>query len=190
MKKFHFLDEFWPPCNQNPFLNGNLFSLSLSLCSSSLPEILFVPFSSISFILVLPLVLWLKVFLFARARIATDDEGVLLFPRDLHKISILRAASREKYRRVTRARWWIPPTEAGPSRFNVYGTRHKREIVIFTARSDFAVASRILSPFNPPRPIFYIADPPANSRSSRRRFTWFPALLFLYIVSSCSMMVL
>lgn len=30
-------------------------------------------------------------FLFARARIATDDEGVLLFPRDLHKISILEA---------------------------------------------------------------------------------------------------
>lgn len=30
-------------------------------------------------------------FLSARARIATDDEGVLLFPRDLHKISILEA---------------------------------------------------------------------------------------------------
>jgi len=31
------------------------------------------------------------VFLFARARIATDDEGVLLFSRDLHKISIFEA---------------------------------------------------------------------------------------------------
>lgn len=41
-------------------------------------------------------------FLFVKARIATDDEGVLPFPRDLHKISILEA-SREKYRRVTRA---------------------------------------------------------------------------------------
>lgn len=41
-------------------------------------------------------------FLFVKARIATDDEGVLPFPRDLHKISILEAC-REKYRRVTRA---------------------------------------------------------------------------------------
>lgn len=41
-------------------------------------------------------------FLFVKARIATDDEGVLPFPRDLHKISIPEA-TREKYRRVTRA---------------------------------------------------------------------------------------
>lgn len=109
---------------------------------------------------VLPFVLWFRMFLFIKARIATDDEGVLPFPHDLHKISILEA-SREKYRRVTRARWWIPPTETGPPRFNVHETHHKREIVIFTARSDFAVASRILSLFHPPR------SPFIRSRSTR-----------------------
>lgn len=88
MKKFHFLDEFWP-CNQNPFLSGGL-SLSLPLFIFPSRDS-FRPFFSYSFTLVLPLVLWFKVFLFARARIATDDEGVLLFPRDLHKISILEA---------------------------------------------------------------------------------------------------
>lgn len=74
------------PCNRNPFLSGSLsFSIHLPYQDS------LRPFFSYSFTFVLRLVLWFKVFLFARARIATDDEGVLLFPRDLHKISILEA---------------------------------------------------------------------------------------------------
>lgn len=112
-------------------------------------------------------------FLFARARIATDDEGVLLFPRDLHKISILEARPGKN---IGESRG--PDDESlllKPALLALtYTDRvNKREIVIFTARSDFAVASRIPSPFDPSRPLLYVADPPANSRSPRlrRRFT-------------------
>lgn len=181
MKKFHFLDEFWPrraaqqpgshPNRRRP-LSVHLpsrilfvsppFLLSLSLSISPAPSLL------------LPLVLRSRVFLFAKARIATDDEGVLPFPRDLHKISI-PVASRGK----------ISTSHAGPDdeshllkparlALTYAEERHKGEIVIFTARPDFAVASRIPS-LSPSRFIPLILsislsrscnlDPPANSRS-------------------------
>lgn len=131
--------------NQNLILTDGLsFFLSFSLSLYLFISLSFKKHRLFLALLVLPLVLWFRMFLFIKARIATDDEGVLPFPRDLHKISIFEA-SREKYRRVTRTRWWIPPTKTGPSRFNVlYDAQHKREIVIFTAWPDFAVASRIL----------------------------------------------
>lgn len=138
MEKLHFLDEFWP------WHHVTRIPSAVSLFPSFFPSLSLFTFLSfrkhLHFSLapsVLPFfVLRFRMFLFIKARIATNDEGVLPFPHDLHKISIFEA-SREKYRRVTRTRWWIPPTETGPSRFNVREAHHKREIVIFTARFRF-----------------------------------------------------
>lgn len=103
-------------------------------------------------------------FLFAKARIATGNEGVLPFPRDLHKISILEARPEKN---IDESRG--PDDESlllKPALLALTYTvaHHKGGIVIFTARSDFAVASRILSPFHPPRSPSYIFDPPATSQ--------------------------
>lgn len=149
------------------------------------------PFFSYSFTLVLPFVLWFKVFLFARARIATDDEGVLLFPRDLHKISILGARPGKN---IGESRG--PDDESlllKPALLALtYTERVTKEKSLFSRLGPISRLRPAFSPpFDPPRPLLYIADPPANSRSPRLRwrFTRFPTPLLLCIVSSCSSVV-
>lgn len=148
--------------------------------------------------LVLPLILRFRVFLFAKARIATGDEGVLPFPRDLHKISILEARPGKN---IDESRG--PDDESlllkpGPSRFNVHGAHHKGEIVIFTARSDFAVASRILSSPPPRSPFIHFRSTRDFAISVapclRQRFARFSSRslssLLAPCLASCSLVVL
>lgn len=102
-------------------------------------------------------------FLFVKARIATDDEGVLPFPRDLHKISILEA-SREKYRRVTRAH--DESLLLKPALLALTYAEITKEKSLF---SRIGPISRLHPAFPPlvssPRPPSCILDPPASSRS-------------------------
>lgn len=101
-------------------------------------------------------------FLFVKARIATDDEGVLPFPRDLHKISILEA-SREKYRRVTRAH--DESLLLKPALLALTYAEITKEKSLF---SRIGPISRLHPAFPPlvssPRPPSCILDPPASSR--------------------------
>lgn len=108
-------------------------------------------------------------FLFVQARIAKKD--TLPFSRDLHKISILSAFTRNIDE--SRTPMHEPPRrfslgyrgirETGSSRFNE--RHHKGEIVIFTAMPDFAVPSLVSplkTPFSPP---CCPTTPPSNSTS-------------------------
>lgn len=105
-------------------------------------------------------------FLFVKARIATDDEGVLPFSRDLHKISILEA-SREKYRRVTRAH--DESLLLKPALLALTYAEITKEKSLF---SRIGPISRLHPAFPPlvssPRPPSCILDPPASSRSHLR----------------------
>lgn len=131
--------------------SGYTESLSLSV-PRSLPEI---PLVSPTPSFVLPLsFLRFRVFLFAKARIATGDERACLpFPRDLHKISIFEARSREKYIGESRgARWMMNPLlpKTGPSHFNA--ERITKEKSLF---SRLGPISRLRPVFSLPLPLLH-----------------------------------
>lgn len=144
--------------NAVPFRSGSFLSFSLRACFSSGYLLRPFFFYSLSFLRSFR-------FLFAVGENSHRRQGrTALSACDLHKISILEARPEKSIDESCGARWWISSTKTGPFRFNVHGAYHKREIVIFTARFDFAVASHILSSFHPPHSPPYVFDPPATSQ--------------------------
>lgn len=145
--------------NAVPFRSGSFLSFSLRACFSS--GYLLRPF----FFYSLSFLRSFRVFLFAVGENSyRRRERTALSACDLHKISILEARPEKSIDESRGARWWISSTKTGPFRFNVHGAYHKGEIVIFTARFDFAVASHILSSFHPPH------SPPFSIHPRLRNF--------------------